>query len=180
MSTEVVATAAAPSYPEGTPVPLSCTLAGGLRVSGSFTPSGVQSVSISQTTPGTTNGVVVNSSALPTGAATSANQATEITSLASLVTNTNSSSTGTKSNVAGSATSVTILAANANRLQAIVFNDSTQTLYLDLSGGTASTTSYSIQLAANAFYEMPATRYKGAITGIWVSANGFARITEFT
>lgn len=33
---------------------------------------------IDQTTPGTTNGVVVNSSALPTGAATSANQTTEL------------------------------------------------------------------------------------------------------
>jgi hypothetical protein len=33
-------------------------------------------VGIDQTTPGTTNGVVVNSSALPTGAATSANQGT--------------------------------------------------------------------------------------------------------
>lgn len=41
-------------------------------------------VGIDQTTPGTTNGVVVNSSALPTGAATSANQATEIASLASI------------------------------------------------------------------------------------------------
>jgi len=36
-------------------------------------------VGIDQTTPGTTNGVVVNSSALPTGAATAANQSTQIT-----------------------------------------------------------------------------------------------------
>ena len=38
-------------------------------------------VGIDQTTQGTTNGVVVNSSALPAGGATSANQATEITAL---------------------------------------------------------------------------------------------------
>lgn len=44
-------------------------------------------VSIDQTTPGTTNGVVVNSSALPTGAATSALQTTGNTSLATIATN---------------------------------------------------------------------------------------------
>lgn len=38
-------------------------------------------VSIDQTTPGTTNGVVVNSSNLPTGAATAANQALEIAAI---------------------------------------------------------------------------------------------------
>lgn len=48
----------------------------------------VGKVGIDQTTPGTTNGVVVNSSALPTGASTSANQTTEIASLATIATNT--------------------------------------------------------------------------------------------
>jgi hypothetical protein len=41
-------------------------------------------VGIDQTTPGTTNGVVVNSSALPTGAATSAKQDTVISNLQAL------------------------------------------------------------------------------------------------
>jgi hypothetical protein len=44
---------------------------------GAATPAGtnlIGKVGIDQTTPGTTNGVVVNSSALPTGAATAANQ----------------------------------------------------------------------------------------------------------
>lgn len=50
MSTEVVATAAAPSYPEATPVPLSVDRSGNLRVSGSFTttPSGTQNVNETQ------------------------------------------------------------------------------------------------------------------------------------
>src|SRR5579859_6856713 len=52
--------------------------------------------------------------------------------------------TGTKSNVAGSASSVTILASNTSRKGAMVYNDSTAILYLDLSGGVASTTSYSV------------------------------------
>ncbi len=47
-------------------------------VSGSAT---IGKVGIDQTTPGSTNGVVVNSSALPTGAATAANQATVISTL---------------------------------------------------------------------------------------------------
>jgi hypothetical protein len=41
-------------------------------------------VGIDQTTPGTTNGVVVNSSTLPAGAASAANQNTEIASLAAI------------------------------------------------------------------------------------------------
>lgn len=42
---------------------------------------GDTNVSIDQTTPGTTNGVVVNASSLPTGAATAANQALEIAAI---------------------------------------------------------------------------------------------------
>lgn len=53
----------------GTPQPV--TLASGANIAGKF--------GIDQTTPGTTNGVVVNSSALPTGASTSANQTSQIT-----------------------------------------------------------------------------------------------------
>lgn len=55
-STSVTATAAAPTYVEGsTTNPLSVDLAGGLRVTGK--------VGIDQTTPGTTNGVVIKDSA---------------------------------------------------------------------------------------------------------------------
>lgn len=51
------------------------------------TPAGtniIGRVGVDQTTPGTTNGVVVNSSALPTGAATSAAQTTGNTSLGNI------------------------------------------------------------------------------------------------
>jgi len=61
------------------------------------------SVTIDQTTPGTTNGVQVNSSALPTGAATSSAQATGNTSLASIDTKL-TSPLGVTGNVAGGAT----------------------------------------------------------------------------
>ena len=88
------------------------------------------------------------------------------------------SSTSTKANVAGSASSVTILAANTARRGASIWNDSSAILYLDLTGGTASATSCSVKLIADAFYEVP-FGYTGLITGIWASATGSARVTEF-
>lgn len=89
------------------------------------------------------------------------------------------SSTGTQASVASSATSVTILASNANRLGAAVYNDSTAILYLLLGSGTASNAAYTVQMQAGNYYEVPAF-YTGAITGIWASANGNARVTELT
>ncbi len=76
---------------------------------------------------------------------------------------------------------MTILASNTSRKGAIIYNDSTAVLYLDLSGGTAASTSYSVQLPANAYFELPGPNvYNGAITGIWSSATGNARVTEWT
>ena len=87
--------------------------------------------------------------------------------------------TGTKSNVSGSASSVTILASSSSRKGATIFNDSSAILYLDLSGGTATTGSYSTQIAAGGYYEVPGV-YTGLITGIWSSGTGNARVTQFT
>ena len=91
--------------------------------------------------------------------------------------------TGTSSNVASSASSVTILAANNARKGATITNDSTQVLYLKF-GATASTSSYAVVLAGSsaapfAYYEVP-FGYVGIIDGIWASANGNARVTELT
>lgn len=80
--------------------------------------------------------------------------------------------------VASSATSVTLLSANSSRLQATIYNDSTQVLYVKF-GTTASTVSYTVQLTSQAYYEVPA-RYTGRIDGIWASANGNAYVTELT
>lgn len=88
-------------------------------------------------------------------------------------------STGTPSNVASSASSVTILAANSSRLGATIYNDSTQVLYLLLGSGTASSSNYSVQLVGGAYYEVP-FNFKGQLTGIWASASGNARVTELT
>lgn len=89
------------------------------------------------------------------------------------------STTGTQSTVDDSASNVTLLAANANRLGATVFNDSTVDLYLKL-GATASVTSFTCKVAAAGYYEVP-SHYVGIIDGIWASnAAGAARITELT
>lgn len=86
------------------------------------------------------------------------------------------SATPTQSSVAGSATSVTVLAANTARAGATIFNDSTATLYLKL-GATASTSSFTTKMYQDGYYEVP-FGYTGVIDGIWSSATGNARITE--
>jgi hypothetical protein len=91
------------------------------------------------------------------------------------------STTSGLSNVSGSASSVTVLASNASRKNATFFNDSTAILYLKLNSGVASTTSYSVQIQPNGYYELPnGSVYTGAITGIWSAANGAVRVTELT
>jgi hypothetical protein len=86
--------------------------------------------------------------------------------------------TATTANVASSATNVTVLAANGGANGRAVYNDSTAVLYLKF-GTTASTTSYTVQLAAGAYYEFPQPLYAGQVDGIWAAANGFARTTEW-
>lgn len=92
------------------------------------------------------------------------------------------STTGTQSSVAGSATDVTILAANTNRKGFMVFNDSAAILYLLIGAGTSSTTVFSIRLDPYSTYEAysSANIYTGILKGIWSSATGSARVTEFT
>ena len=87
--------------------------------------------------------------------------------------------TSAVTNVAAAVADTSLLASNANRLSAVVTNDSTSVLYLKYGTG-ASATSYSYKLAAGAIWEMPAQRYTGAINGFWVAANGAARVTEIT
>jgi hypothetical protein len=59
-----------------------------------------------------------------------------------------------------------------------VWNDSTAVLYLKYGTG-ASASSYTVQLAAGAYYEFPQPVYGGAVNGYWASANGNARLTSW-
>lgn len=86
----------------------------------------------------------------------------------------------TLNNVASSATSVTLFAANGRARRRVIYNDSTATLYVKFGSGAASTTSFTVPMATNTVYEFPGTPvYSGVVTGIWASANGFARTTEY-
>lgn len=123
---------------------------------------------------------------LPSGAATSANQTTELASLASIDTKLTSpvttkiqrSTTPGQTSPAPTGSTTTVLASNANRIGATVFNESTATAYLKL-GATASLTSYSLQLLPGAYYEVPFS-YTGVIDGITAGQTAQLRVTELT
>lgn len=88
--------------------------------------------------------------------------------------------TATLNNVASSATSVTIFAANTSNGggdRRYVYNDSTANLFLAYTAAAASITNFTLKLATNtgAIIE----DYSGPVTGIWDAANGFARTTEW-
>lgn len=83
------------------------------------------------------------------------------------------------SNVPSSATSVTLAAANPNRRGLLIYNDSTSVLFVKL-GAAASSSSYTVQVAANGYYELPQPIYIGIVDGVWAAANGNARVTELT
>jgi hypothetical protein len=84
----------------------------------------------------------------------------------------------TLTNVASSTSSVTLFAATGHTKGRTIYNDSTAVLYVKY-GATASTTSYTVQLPAGAYYEFPQPVYCGVVDGIWASANGAARVTEW-
>lgn len=87
--------------------------------------------------------------------------------------------TAALTSVAGSATSVSLLAANAARRQVFIDNDSTKTLYVAFAA-TATIAAFTLRIASGQSWESELNGYTGAISGIWTSANGNARITEVT
>ena len=91
----------------------------------------------------------------------------------------NRPATTTRSSVAGAAADTLILASNANRRGATVYNDSTAILYLALGTAAASTTDFTVKMVADAYFEVPFS-YTGQIRGIWASATGNARVGEVT
>jgi hypothetical protein len=83
--------------------------------------------------------------------------------------------------VASSASPVTLLSLNSRRSGASITNDSTAILYVLLGAGTVSSTNYSYAIDAKTtvpgVLDVPAD-WTGIVTGVWVTANGVARITE--
>lgn len=141
-------------------------------------PSGASTAAL-QTQPGVDIGDVTVNNASGAAAVNIQDGGNSITVDGTLATTFPSSSTATLSNVSASASSVTLLASNANRKMATFFNDSTSTLSLKF-GATASATSFTVNLIASAYYELPLPVYTGIIDGIWTVATGAVRVTELT
>lgn len=171
-------------------IPVAATLQSGSAIVGK--------VSIDQTTPGTTNLVAlaanqsvnvaqINGVTPLMGNGVTGTGSQRVTIASDNTSNTNPwlvnqqvSATATTSNVASSATNVTLLSSNASRKGMMIQNDSTTILYLKY-GTTASSTSYTVQMLPGSYYEMPESRiYTGEVDGIWSTANGNARVTELS
>jgi len=104
----------------------------------------------------------------------------KVTPSGALITDEAVASTTSITSIAASASNVTLLSSNTNRLGATIWNDSTTaTLYVSLGTGAASTSNYTAQLFPSGYYEVP-YGYIGQINGIWSAAVGNARITELT
>lgn len=89
--------------------------------------------------------------------------------------------TATLSSVASQDTNITILAANANRTGAMIYNNDTGPLYLKFGATATATTSNTVKIAADGYYELPQPVYRGIIDGIWTtSGTGSANVTELT
>jgi hypothetical protein len=75
---------------------------------------------------------------------------------------------------------IVVLAANALRLGATLFNNSDGNMFL-LLGSTATLALFTVRMVPNAYYEVP-FNYRGAITAIWAVATttGNAQVTELT
>jgi hypothetical protein len=102
-----------------------------------------------------------------------------ITSITNAVSTTGSkASTPAQTSVSVTSASTIILAANANRLGATIYNESGAICFVKL-GTTASLTSYSIQIAIGGYYEVP-FNYTGGIDGITAVITSVLRVTELT
>lgn len=81
----------------------------------------------------------------------------------------------------GSSTTLLTADASNSRNGASIFNDSTEVLYVLQGIGTASTTAFSVKIAAGGYWESPHAMYvRGGLSGIWANnASGAARITTW-
>lgn len=169
-------TTAAPTYTTGNLNALSLTTLGGLRIDGVYIVGSTNATAADVTNVG---GYVTT--AAPTYTTGQLNPFSLDTSGNLRVTGfvtTNKATTSSVTSVASSATNTTLLASNASRIFASIYNDSSKTVFIKL-GTTASATSFTILLMPNSYWEVP-NDYTGEIDAIWSAANGNARVTELT
>jgi len=89
-----------------------------------------------------------------------------------------SASTSTISRVGAASSNTSLVAANASRIQIILFNDSNKSAFVKY-GTSASSTSFSIKMPPESHHFIDGPVYSGAIDAIWESgATGAMQITE--
>jgi hypothetical protein len=87
---------------------------------------------------------------------------------------------GTTTSVTSTVTAnTTLVAANVGRRGVSVFNDSSSSMFILAGAGTESTTLFTYKASAGGYWETP-FGFTGRLSGHWVTANGAARVTEFT
>lgn len=87
----------------------------------------------------------------------------------------------TVTSVASQDTNITLLAANANRIGATIYNTDSGPLFVKFGATATATTSFTVRIVADGYYEFPQPVYRGIVDGIWTtSSTGAANITELT
>jgi len=168
-------TTAAPTYTTGQLNPLSLTTAGALRIDGS---GSTQPVSGTVTANQGTSPWIVAGGGTAGTPASGVITIQGISGMTPVQVITNKATNSSVTSVASSATNVTLLASNANRTFASIYNQSSKQLFVKL-GTTASTSSYTILLMPNSYWEVPVD-WAGQIDAVWSAVNGNALITELT
>ena len=168
-------TTAAPSYTTGQMSAMSLTTTGLLRIDGVYP--------LNTTTP--TSDITFIGGAVTTAAPSYTTGQLSALSLdvagnLRVTALTNKASTSDVTSVAGTTSSSAVLASNANRIFASIYNNTNKNMYVLLGSGTASTSNFSILLMTTAYWEVP-NDYTGAINAIWAGGvSGSALVTELT
>jgi hypothetical protein len=175
-------TTAAPTYTTGNLDALSLTTLGGLRIDGVYAAG----------TANATAADVMNSGGYVTTAAptytTGQLEPLSLDTAGNLrvtgFVTTNKASTSAITTVTATTASQTLLATNATRVFASVYNGGSRNAYIVLSGTAASPTNYSIVLLTGSYWELP-NDYTGQVNVIWSTTGasaltGNALVTELT
>jgi hypothetical protein len=85
----------------------------------------------------------------------------------------------TVASVNATASSSVLLAANANRRQVLIYNDSGRNIFIAYAA-TVTTAAYTVRLANQGFYESPKDSYTGVISVVTQSGTGAVLVTEVT
>ena len=160
------ATAASPTYVEGTTDPLSLNLTGDMRVTAKQS--------------GTWNVGGLGAAGAPLGGIVSIQGVASMTPILATITPTISTTfTATQVTVPATANGILILAANANRKGATISNPSAVTVYIQ-QGSTGVTTTNGFGIPPGSSYNIDEPLYTGAIYGIIATGTQVVTVSELT